>query len=130
MDKTNYGLSTTIEENFVTAVQKVTDALKTEGFGILTTIDAQAKIKEKLGIQMEPYTILGACNPPLAHKALQAETEIGLLLPCNVIVYEKGGQVHVSAIRPTQAMGMVENPELKPLAEEVEEKLTKVIQSL
>ncbi len=83
-----------------------------------------------MDIDIEPYIILGACNPSMAHKALQTETEIGLLLPCNVIVYQKDGQVHVSAIRPTQAMSMIDNPELRPMAEDIEQKLKSVIESL
>ena len=130
MNKTTYGYSTEVGMNFQTAIQKTTELLKGQGFGIMTTIDAQAKMKEKLDIDIEPYIILGACNPSMAHKALQTETEIGLLLPCNVIVYQKDGQVHVSAIRPTQAMSMIDNPELRPMAEDIEQKLKSVIESL
>ena len=130
MNQTTYGISKSVDYDFETAVQKTTEVLKSEGFGVLTTIDAKAKMKEKLGVEMDNYIILGACNPSLAYKAIQAETEIGLLLPCNVIVYEKDGQVHVSAIRPAKAMAMVENAELKPLAEDVEQKLRSVIETI
>lgn len=130
MDQTTYGYSKEVDYDFETAIQKTTEALKEQGFGIMTTIDAKAKMKEKLNVDMEPYIILGACSPPSAYKALQVETEIGLMLPCNVIVYVKNGKTHVSAIRPTQSMAMIDNPELKPLAEDIEQKLKSVIESL
>lgn len=127
MNTTSYGYSKEVDYDFDTAVQKTTEELKKEGFGILTTIDVKAKMKEKIGEDMDDYIILGACNPPSAYKILRMEIEIGLLLPCNVIVYKKNDKVHVSAIRPTQAMSMVDQPELKPLAEEIEQKLKTVI---
>ncbi len=130
MDQTAYGYSKLVGYDFETAKQKVTEALKEKGFGVLTTIDVQAKMKEKLNVDMEPYIILGACNPPSAYKVLQAETEIGLLLPCNVIIYKKNGEVRVSAIRPAQAMSMIDKPELKPLADDVEQKLKSVIENI
>lgn len=130
MNETTYGYSTSVDYDFDTAVQKVTSALKEQGFGIMTTIDVKAKMKEKIDHDMEDYVILGACNPKSAVKVLQEEIEIGLLLPCNVIVYNKDGKTHVSAIRPTQAMGMIDKPELKPIAQEIEEKLKSVISSL
>lgn len=130
MNKTTYGYSKEVDYDFDTAVQKTTETLKEQGFGILTTIDVKAKMKEKLDKDMDDYIILGACSPPSAYKVLQMEIEIGLLLPCNVIVYKKDDKVHVSAIRPTQAMNMIDKPELKPLAEEIEQKLKSVIENL
>jgi uncharacterized protein (DUF302 family) len=98
----------------------VREALKNEGFGIQTEIDVKEKMKEKLGLDMNKYIILGACNPPNVYKAILAEENIGLMLPCNVIVYEKGGKAVLSVIRPTVAMQMIENSELQIVAEVVE----------
>lgn len=126
----NYGFVKQLETPFVGAVAAVTEALKKEGFGVLTTIDVREKFKEKLGIDFPNYVILGACNPPNAHKAILAEENIGLMLPCNVIVYEKDGKAMVGVIKPTVAMGMIDNPGLKPLALEVEARLNKVFNSL
>jgi uncharacterized protein (DUF302 family) len=109
------------------AQQKVTDALKTEGFGILTEIDVQETMKKKLNIDVKPYKILGACNPPLAHRALSAEPLIGLLLPCNVVVFEDQGQMTVSIAKPLEMFKSVDNPALAPLAQEVDEKLRRVL---
>ena len=127
----SYGISTKLNLSYEESVEKVKDALKEEGFGVLTTIDVKDTLKQKLNQDFRKYVILGACNPPLAHRALQAETEIGLLLPCNVIVYEadEGGSV-VSAVDPAEAMQAVENPQLAEIAEEVRAKLQRVIQSL
>lgn len=126
----NYGFVKELEAPFGEAVAAVTEALKKEGFGVLTTIDVRAKFKEKLGIDFPNYVILGACNPPNAHKAILAEENIGLMLPCNVIVYEKAGKTLVGIIKPTVAMGMIDNPGLKPLALVVEAKLKNVFDSL
>ena len=126
----NYGFVKELEMPFDGAVAAVTEALKKEGFGVLTTIDVRAKFKEKLGIDFPNYVILGACNPPNAHKAILAEENIGLMLPCNVIVYEKAGKTLVGIIKPTVAMGMIDNPGLKPLAVEVEARLKNVFDSL
>ena len=115
---------------FEEAVTKVKDALGAEGFGVLTEIDVKATMKKKLDVDYENYLILGACNPQFAHKALQAEKEIGLLLPCNVIVYEDNSDVYVSTILPSSAMSVVENDELAGISQEVEEKLKSVIDSL
>lgn len=123
----HYGISRQMPYSFDEAVQKVTAALQNEGFGVLTTIDIQAKMKEKLDKDMEQYVILGACHPASAYKALQTEQEIGLLLPCNVIVYEKEEHVHVSAIKPSVAMGFLQNPDLKCIMEEIEPKLQRAI---
>ena len=99
------------------------EELKKEGFGILTEIDVRAKFKEKLGIEFRNYVILGACNPPNAHKAILAEENIGLMLPCNVIVYEKGDKTVISMIKPTVAMQVVGNPQLEPIGRFIETKL-------
>jgi uncharacterized protein (DUF302 family) len=113
------------------AVERITAALKGEGFGVLTEIDVQATLKAKLGVDFRRYVILGACNPPLAHRALSAEREIGLLLPCNVIVYEQDdGQTVVSALNPMVALGVVDNPALADVAAEVTQKLKGVIDGL
>ncbi|PIP55684.1 MAG: hypothetical protein CO183_02465 [Candidatus Zambryskibacteria bacterium CG_4_9_14_3_um_filter_42_9] len=126
----NYSIKKQISHTFTDVVAKTKAALVEEGFGILTEIDVKATLKNKLNADWDNYIILGACNPPLAFQALQAEKEIGLLLPCNVIVYEDGGKVFVSAIQPTVAMGQIKNPALTDIAEKVEEKLKKVIDSL
>ena len=126
-----YYMSRTIESGFDEAVADVVDALKREGFGVLTDIDVAATMKQKLGIEFRPYRILGACNPPLAHKALSAEDKIGVMLPCNVIVQEAGaGKVEVAAIDPRTAMERVGNPALTDLANEVADKLTRVISAI
>jgi len=125
-----YGYTKQLKLNFDEAVEKVKEELSKEGFGILTEIDVKDTLKKKINVDFDNYIILGACNPSLAHKALQAEQEIGLLLPCNVIVYEKDGEVFVSGIMPTVAMGMVENEKLSCIGEEAEEKMKKVINSL
>lgn len=126
----NYGVKKQINYPFTDAVTKTKAALSEEGFGILTEIDVRATLKKKLNADWDNYVILGACNPPFAFQALQAEKEIGLLLPCNVIVYEDAGKVFASAIRPTVAMGRIKNPALVDIAKEVEDKLTKAINSL
>ena len=126
-----YGFKKSINVSYQDAVSKVTAALKEEGFGVLTEIDVKATLKAKLDVDFRNYIILGACNPSMAHKALTAETDIGLLLPCNVIVYEvdEGSSV-VSAIDPITAMGIVDNPALREIAETVSGKLKKVVDSL
>ena len=126
----NYGYKRKVPLPFGEAVEKVRGELSKEGFGVLTEIDVKATLKKKLGLDYENYIILGACNPPLALKALQAEKDIGLFLPCNVIVYEDGGKVFVSAIMPTVAMKVVGNPSLADLGKMVEEKLKKVINAI
>jgi len=115
---------------FETVKDLVVKALEKEGFGILTEIDVREKFKEKLGIDFKKYVILGACNPPYAHKAILAEEDIGLLLPCNVIVYEKDQGTALAIIRPKVAMQMVKNEILGNLAEDVEAKLEKVFSSI
>jgi len=125
-----YGYKRKVLLPFGEAVKKAKSELAKEGFGILTEIDVKASLKEKLGIEYDNYLILGACNPPFALKALQAEKEIGLLLPCNVVVYEDGEEVFVSAIRPTVAMEIVRNQSLAEVGKTVEEKLKKVVDAI
>ena len=126
----NYSFTKELNTGFDKAVKHVTESLKKEGFGVLTTIDVKEKFKEKLGIDFKKYLILGACNPANAHQAIEAEENIGLMLPCNVIVYEKDDKVVVAAIKPTVAMKMIENEPLNKIAEEVESKIKRVIDSL
>ena len=130
MNKTNYGYSKTVSFDLDTAVKKISSALKEQGFGILSTIDVKATIKKKLNKDMEYYVILGACNPPSAYKVLQEETEIGLLLPCNVIVYNKDDRTHVAVIRPVRAMSIIKNLKLKKIALGIEEKLRAALNSI
>ncbi len=112
---------------YADAVARVKDELKKEGFGVLTEIDVKQTLKTKLNVDFDDYIILGACNPPLAYQALTAERDIGVLLPCNVIVYVQGGKTFVSAVLPTVQLGKVGNPKLLPIAEQVENKLKKVV---
>ncbi len=125
-----YGFSKVLAMPFETVRDMVIEALKKEGFGILTQIDVREKFKEKLGIDFKKYVILGACNPPYAHQAILAEEDIGLLLPCNVILYEKDHETALAIIRPKVAMQMVKNKSLSKLANEVEKKLEKVFDSI
>lgn len=126
-----YGISKVVQISYEAAVQKVTEELKKEGFGVLTEIDVKETLKKKLNIDFRNYKILGACNPPLAHRALTTEQEIGLLLPCNVIVYEnKNGETVVSAIDAGVMMSVVGRSDMKELAESVTAKLKKVISSV
>lgn len=127
----SYYFGRTLDVSFDDAVSRVTDELKKEGFGILTDIDVKATLKKKLNVDFRDYRILGACNPPFAYQALQAEDKIGTMLPCNVIVQEHpDGNVEVSAIDPIASMQAVKNPKLEGIAEEVRAKLKKVIDSL
>ena len=112
------------------AVDKVTEELKKEGFGILTTIDVKDTLKKKINVDFKKYVILGACNPPLAHKALVAEEELGLLLPCNVIVYEKDDSTIVSFFDPMIMTHIIDNEKLKPVAEEVQKKMKRVLEAV
>lgn len=130
IEQTPVGLRVRVSLPYAQAVDKTVAALKSEGFGVLTTIDVKQTIKEKLGEDYRPYIILGACNPPLAHRALTAEPEVGLLLPCNVVVYEEGYGCVVSAMDPTSAMKLVPNPELEAVAKEARAKLERVLQQV
>jgi uncharacterized protein (DUF302 family) len=126
-----YYLSKRLETSFDEAVERVTDALKGEGFGVLTDIDVKATMKKKLDLDFRNYRILGACNPPFAHKALEVEDKIGTMLPCNVIVQDLGdGRVEVAAIDPLASMQAVENPGLKEMAAAVRDKLARVVENL
>ena len=128
---TKYYFTKTLDLPFENAITRVTEQLKKEGFGVLTEIDIQATLKKKLDVDFRPYRILGACNPPFAYKSLQAEPNIGLFLPCNVIVQDAGnGKTEVSAIDPLVAMSRVDNPALEPVATEVQAKLQRVIENL
>jgi len=125
----SYYFNKTLNLSFDKAIARVTEELKKEGFGILTDIDVKATLKQKLDVEFRKYRILGACNPPFAYKALQAEDKIGTMLPCNVIVQEiSDGQVEVTAIDPLASMQAVENPALKEIASEISNKLKKVIE--
>ncbi len=128
---TQYYIGKIVEMSFGEAVGRVTEELKKEGFGVLTEIDMQATMKKKLDVDLRPYKILGACNPPFAYKALQAERNIGLYLPCNVVVQDAGnGKTEVAAIDPLITMSRVENPALEPIAQEVRARLQRVIDCL
>ena len=125
------GLSTYLNTAYETAIEQVTVALQAEGFGVLTEIDVKATLKKKIDVDFRPYKILGACNPPLAYKALNAAPEVGLLLPCNVVVaQEENGRIWVSAINPELMMSVVDNPELEVVARDAKERLARVIASL
>lgn len=124
MEETRYGLRVMLPVSYEDALARVTSALKAEGFGVLTTIDVQQTLKQKLDRDFRKYVILGACNPPLADRALHVELEIGLLLPCNVVVYEAdGGGTVVAAIAPVAAMGIVDNAALRAVANEADQRL-------
>ena len=126
-----YYFSKTLEMSFVQAMQRVTDALAAKEFGVLTTIDVRATMKKKLDVDFRPYTILGACNPEFAHRALQSEDMIGTMLPCNVVVQEVGkGLVEVSAVDPVASMMAIGNPKLASIAGEVRDLLKQVISGL
>lgn len=123
-----YTITRTADGEFSRVVEEVTDALAEEGFGILCDIDVQATLREKLGEEFRQYRILGACNPGLAHEAMEHELQLGALLPCNVIVYETdAGEVGVSAVDPPEMLSVVDNPKLDPIAEEVQARLERAL---
>ena len=126
----NYGFTKEIDTSFEETVDNATDELKKEGFGILTQINVTEKFKEKLGIDFKKYIILGACSSPSAHKAILVEENIGLMLPCNVVIYERQNKTVVSIIKPKVAMKMIGNVELEQIASSIEKKLKKVFDSI
>jgi uncharacterized protein (DUF302 family) len=126
-----YAFGTVLDTSYEEAITKVTDALKEEGFGVLTEIDVKATLKKKLNVDFRKYVILGACNPPYAHRTLQTDLDVGLLLPCNVIVYETDDQkAHVSALNPVSGLEIIESEEMREIAGEVSEKLKRVIERI
>jgi uncharacterized protein (DUF302 family) len=125
--ETRYTLSGISPLGFGDTVERVREELGVEGFGVLCEIDVTATLKAKLGVESEPYVILGACNPPLAHRALEVEPELGVLLPCNVVVYERDGVVHVSAIDAARMLSIVDNDDLEPIAADVRDRLGTVV---
>jgi uncharacterized protein (DUF302 family) len=130
-DVKHYAFSTVLETTYEDAVSRVTNALKEEGFGVLTEIDVRATLKKKLNVDFRKYVILGACNPPYAYRTLQTDLDVGLLLPCNVIVYETDEKkAFISAINPVSALDVIKNEQLRRIAEEVSEKLKKVVDKL
>lgn len=130
MQSTRYGFGQQVNLPFGEAVERTKEALKAEGFGVLCEIDVQKTMKEKLGADFRPYVILGACNPPLAHQALEAELDLGLLLPCNVVVYATDQGTRVEAMDPEPVLGLVGNPKLPPIAREVKSRLQRVVGSV
>lgn len=125
-----YAITKRLDGGFTDAVVRVTDALKEEGFGVLSTIDVQATLKAKLDLDIEPYLILGACNPVLASRGLELEPNLGVLLPCNVVVRAQEGQVIVSAMEPLAALRLAGNPGLEPLAAEARERIERAVRAL
>jgi len=126
-----YAFSTVLDTSYEDAISKVTDALKEEGFGVLTEIDVKATLKKKLDREFRKYVILGACNPPYAHRSLETDLDVGLLLPCNIIVYETDDRkASVSAINPVSTLEVIQDEELRKIAEEVSEKLKRVIERI
>ncbi len=131
MQTTAYGIRRVIDRPYDEALKRTREALSAEGFGVLSEIDIKAKLKEKLGVDFKRYVILGACNPPLAHKALQAEPEIGLLLPCNVIVYEESAKRSVvAAIDPDSMVSVTANERLAEIAKDAKARLERALESL
>jgi uncharacterized protein (DUF302 family) len=129
-EQPKYGFSKLLDVSYEEAIEKTRAALKQEGFGVLTEIDLKEKLKEKLGVDFRRYVILGACNPALAYETLQQEINIGLLLPCNVIVYESDGRTMVSAVDAARMLSVVGNPKLEATAQTVNDKLRRVIAGL
>lgn len=126
----NYGITKTIGLSYEEAIEKVTEELKKEGFGVLTTIDVKETLKKKLDVDFKKYIILGACNPPFAYEALKAEEQIGLLMPCNVIIYEEEGKTVVSAFNPATIAAVSNNEKLNELSAKLNEKIYKVIDNV
>jgi len=130
MGTVDYSLAIETDRDFDEVLAATRAALADEGFGVLTEIDVKATMKAKLDVDRDEYVILGACNPPLAHQALQAEPELGVLLPCNVVVYRTGDRTRVSAVAAEQMLGMVGNAQLTPVAEEVAQRLDRVLAAI
>ena len=130
VEQRRYGMRRELAIGYEDAVAKTKDALKAQGFGVLTEIDVKATLKAKLDADVDPYIILGACNPPLAHRAITADPEVGLLLPCNVVVRTAGGKTIVEAMDPAAAMGIVGNPAVESVANEAKERLEKALAAL
>ena len=127
-DVREYAFTAVVNTSYENAVSNIAEALKEEGFGVLTEIDVKATLKKKLDVDFRKYVILGACNPPYAHRTLQTDLDVGLLLPCNVIVYERDDKkAYVSAINPVSALEVIKNEELRKIANEVSEKLKRVV---
>ena len=126
----NIGFSTKLAMDYEQAVQAARAALQEEGFGVLTEIDVKATVKQKLNKDFRRYVILGACNPPLAHRALETDPSVGLLLPCNAIVYEEGAGCVVAAVDPLTLLGVLDNPALREVAEEADRRLRRAIEKL
>jgi len=124
----SYTLSTTTDLRFEDAVARAREELAAEGFGVLCEIDVQATLQAKLGVERDPYVILGACNPALAHAALEAEPELGTLLPCNVVVYKRDGQTHIAAVDAERMLSIVGNDQLSETASEVRRRLSRVVE--
>lgn len=123
-----YAFTTVLNTSYEEAISRITAALKEEGFGVLTEIDVKATLKKKLGVDFRKYVILGACNPPYAHRTLQTDLDVGLLLPCNVIVYETDDKkAYISAINPISALEVIKKEELRKIAQEISERLKRVI---
>jgi uncharacterized protein (DUF302 family) len=127
---TELGFQTTLKLDYETALEKVTEALKVEGFGVLTSIDVRETMKQKLDVEFRKYAILGACNPRLAHRALSTRPDVGLLLPCNVLVYETDGGTAVNITDPLGVFGFIDDPAVAPVADEAHERLQRVAESL
>lgn len=129
--RTEIGIHIPLRVAYAQAIERVTAALKREGFGVLTEIDVQATLKKKLDVDFQRYLILGACNPPLAHRALSADLDVGLVLPCNVVVYETGpNESMVALVDPLSMLGVVPSPALEPIAQDARERLARVAESL
>jgi uncharacterized protein (DUF302 family) len=130
MDPVEYGVGRDLTESYDTVLPRVLEALKAEGFGVITEIDVKKTMKDKLGVDGRPYVILGACNPKLAHAALAVEADLGLLLPCNVVVYETDSGTRVAVVNAEAMLGMVGNERLSPIAAEVQTRLDRVLERI
>ena len=130
MTMTAFGIHKALRATYDEALARLPEALKSEGFGVLTEIDIQSTLKQKLGVDFRRYKILGACNPTFAHRALELEPDLGALLPCNVVVYERDGATHVSAVDPVAMLGMVENPGLEPIGRQIRERVERAVEAV